>query len=434
MADAAGRRIPEATVARLPLYYRALLETTEHQVATISSERLAELAGVNAAKVRKDLSYLGSYGTRGVGYDVEYLLHEISRELGLTRDWPVVIVGIGNLGRALANYRGLRRPRVSRRGVGGRRSRRSSVSVVSDQPVEPIEDLDRIVKERQIAIAILATPAGVAQDVADQLVAAGRQLDPQLRPRRAHGPGGRLAAQGRPCDRAADPLLLPTAARAPGERLPVTDPASAGRTRPGLSGVPVNLLVRGRRVVVVGAGRIAARKIEPLLDGGAEVVVVAPHDRRRGAGLGGSGPVHRPGPAVRTRRPRRRVARLHRHRRPRRQPGGVRGGRGPPDLGEQRRRSGQLLVYPDVRRPPVGSRDRDRYRRTQSGAGVVPAPARSERRSALSTPRCSTCCPRPGKLSGPRGVRVKTPIGSRRSVRASWTSSVPGASTRRRSS
>src|SRR5262245_39017967 len=92
------RRIPEATVARLPLYYRALVETGERSVATISSERLAELAGVNAAKVRKDLSYLGSYGTRGVGYDVEYLLHEISRELGLTRDWPVAIVG--KIGRA----------------------------------------------------------------------------------------------------------------------------------------------------------------------------------------------------------------------------------------------------------------------------------------------------------------------------------------------
>src|SRR3977135_4700496 len=83
------------------------METGERQVPTISSERLAELAGVNAAKVRKDLSYLGSYGTRGVGYDVEYLLHEISRELGLTEDWPVVIVGVGNLGQALANYRGV---------------------------------------------------------------------------------------------------------------------------------------------------------------------------------------------------------------------------------------------------------------------------------------------------------------------------------------
>src|SRR5947209_14469417 len=101
-----GRRIPEATVARLPVYLRSLLEVAEVKTATISSERLAEMAGVNAAKVRKDLSYLGSYGTRGVGYDVEYLLYQISRELGLTQAWPVAIVGIGNLGHALANYRG----------------------------------------------------------------------------------------------------------------------------------------------------------------------------------------------------------------------------------------------------------------------------------------------------------------------------------------
>src|SRR6476620_11822328 len=106
MAQRPGRRIPEATVARLPVYLRSLLELAEGKTSTISSERLAEMAGVNAAKVRKDLSYLGSYGTRGVGYDVEYLLYQISRELGLTQDWPVVIVGIGNLGQALSNYRG----------------------------------------------------------------------------------------------------------------------------------------------------------------------------------------------------------------------------------------------------------------------------------------------------------------------------------------
>ena len=172
MADTPRRRIPEATVARLPLYYRALLETAERQVATISSERLAELAGVNAAKVRKDLSYLGSYGTRGVGYDVEYLLHEISRELGLTRDWPVMIVGVGNLGRALANYRGF----------GARGFQVMAVvdadpqlvgRTVADLAVESIDDLDTIVAERQIAIAILATPAAAAQEMADRLVAAG---------------------------------------------------------------------------------------------------------------------------------------------------------------------------------------------------------------------------------------------------------------------
>src|SRR3954466_13698355 len=105
--NSSPRAIPEATVARLPLYLRSLQETAE-DTSTISSERLAEMAGVNAAKVRKDLSYFGSYGTRGVGYDVEYLLFQIRRELGLTHDWPCVIVGMGNLGHALANYAGFR--------------------------------------------------------------------------------------------------------------------------------------------------------------------------------------------------------------------------------------------------------------------------------------------------------------------------------------
>ena len=88
------RHIPEATVARLPVYLRSLLEVAAEGTSTISSERLAEMAGVNAAKVRKDLSYLGSFGTRGVGYDVQYLLFEMSRELGLTQAWPVAIVGV----------------------------------------------------------------------------------------------------------------------------------------------------------------------------------------------------------------------------------------------------------------------------------------------------------------------------------------------------
>src|SRR5881296_2409367 len=100
------RAIPEATVGRLPIYLRALVEMAEHGTTTISSENLADAAGVNSAKVRKDLSYLGSYGTRGVGYDVAYLIHQVRRELGLTQDWPVLIAGAGNLGRALANYRG----------------------------------------------------------------------------------------------------------------------------------------------------------------------------------------------------------------------------------------------------------------------------------------------------------------------------------------
>ena len=100
------RRIPEATVARLPDLPPPAGRARRRQVDHVSSEQLAELAGVNAAKVRKDLSYLGSYGTRGVGYEVAYLVYQIRRELGLTHDWPVVIVGAGNLGQALAGYGG----------------------------------------------------------------------------------------------------------------------------------------------------------------------------------------------------------------------------------------------------------------------------------------------------------------------------------------
>ena len=172
MADTARRRIPEATVARLPLYYRALLEAAEQEVSTISSERLAELAGVNAAKVRKDLSYLGSYGTRGVGYDVDYLRYQIAREIGVTQDWPVVIVGIGNLGHALANYSGFRSRGfrvVALLDADGQRHG----EVVAGVVVRPFTDLGSIVREHGVAIGVIATPAVSAQDVADQMVAAG---------------------------------------------------------------------------------------------------------------------------------------------------------------------------------------------------------------------------------------------------------------------
>jgi redox-sensing transcriptional repressor len=168
----ARARIPDATVARLPLYRRSLLELVTRRVGTVSSERLAELAGMNAAKVRKDLSYLGSYGTRGVGYDVQFLLFEIERKLGLTTESPVVIVGLGNLGQALANYGGFRDrgfPIVALvdadpAKVGMR---------IGDTAVEAMDDLAGVVADRHIALGIIATPAGAAQQVADRLVAAG---------------------------------------------------------------------------------------------------------------------------------------------------------------------------------------------------------------------------------------------------------------------
>ena len=171
MADNSRRRIPEATVARLPVYLRSLYELTDGP-GTISSERLAELAGVNAAKVRKDLSYLGSYGTRGVGYDVDYLLYQIRRELGLTQDWSVAIVGLGNLGHALANYRGF----MARgfRIVALLDSDPAKVGEqVGDLAISHLDDLAAIAKREQVAIGVIATPATAAQDVAERLVAAG---------------------------------------------------------------------------------------------------------------------------------------------------------------------------------------------------------------------------------------------------------------------
>jgi redox-sensing transcriptional repressor len=167
-----ARKIPEATVNRLPIYLRSLLEAAGDGTPTISSERLAELSGFNAAKVRKDLSYLGSYGTRGVGYDVEYLVFQMSRELGLTKEWHVVIAGIGNLGHALANYGGF-----SERGFPVAALVDADPAVVGTEingiAVRHVDELDAIAREYQIAIGIIATPAGAAQEVADRLIGAG---------------------------------------------------------------------------------------------------------------------------------------------------------------------------------------------------------------------------------------------------------------------
>jgi len=168
----AARDIPEATVARLPVYLRALISLADAGTATCSSEELASAAGVNSAKLRKDLSYLGSYGTRGVGYDVEYLRYQIAREIGVTHDWPVVIVGIGNLGHALANYSGFRSRGfrvVALLDADPHRHR----EVVAGIDVRPFDELDAIVRREGVAIGVIATPAVAAQDVADRMVAVG---------------------------------------------------------------------------------------------------------------------------------------------------------------------------------------------------------------------------------------------------------------------
>ncbi len=167
-----SRDIPEATVARLPVYLRALVTLSDQGTATCSSEELALAAGVNSAKLRKDLSYLGSYGTRGVGYDVDYLRYQIAREIGVTQDWPVVIVGIGNLGQALANYSGFRSRGFRVVALLDADPARSA-QVVAGLEVRPFDDMERIVREHSVAIGVIAVPALAAQDVADRMVACG---------------------------------------------------------------------------------------------------------------------------------------------------------------------------------------------------------------------------------------------------------------------
>jgi redox-sensing transcriptional repressor len=167
-----ARAIPEAAVARLAVYLRVLSGLGEDGVTTISSEELSSVAGVNSAKLRKDLSYIGSYGTRGVGYDVEVLIGQIERTLGLTRKHSVAVAGIGNLGHALANY-------------GGFPSRGFPVTALFDVdedligvrvggiPVDHTNDIERVCAERDVTIGVIATPPNGAQDVCDRLVQAG---------------------------------------------------------------------------------------------------------------------------------------------------------------------------------------------------------------------------------------------------------------------
>ncbi|HET6694688.1 MAG TPA: redox-sensing transcriptional repressor Rex [Streptomyces sp.] len=172
-ADPSARRgIPDATVARLPEYLRALTALAERGITSVSSEELAAAAGVRSAKLRKDLSYLGSYGVRGVGYEVDHLAYQISRELGLTQDWAVAIVGMGNLGHALAAYSGF-----ATRGF-------RVVALLDQDPaliggeiaglrVQPMSELPSLVTEQGLAIGVIATPAASAQAVCDELVDAG---------------------------------------------------------------------------------------------------------------------------------------------------------------------------------------------------------------------------------------------------------------------
>jgi len=168
--------IPDATVSRLPMYHRSLLSLTARGVLLVSSEELAEASGVSSAKLRKDLSFLGSYGTRGVGYDVEFLLYQIARALGLTQVWPVVIVGIGNLGNALAGYPGFASRGFSVVGLFDTDPNRvgETVTVAGKEiVVTDISKLPQVVLSSGASIGVIATPETATQEVCDLMVRNG---------------------------------------------------------------------------------------------------------------------------------------------------------------------------------------------------------------------------------------------------------------------
>jgi len=160
------------TIYRLSVYTRCLLQLEEDGVKTISSQEMADRFNLNSAQVRKDLAYFGEFGVRGIGYYVAGLKAELQQILGLDRQWPVVLVGFGNLGSALFHYKGF-----------GRQGFRIAAIVDDDPakvarevesvPVVPSRDLAREVKARGIQIAIVAVPAESAQAVTDRLVSAG---------------------------------------------------------------------------------------------------------------------------------------------------------------------------------------------------------------------------------------------------------------------
>ncbi len=164
--------IPRKTIYRLSIYLRCLARLHENGIGTVSSEALAKAAGVKPTQLRKDLAYFGTFGTRGLGYDVTELFKKISEELGTSRLQPVILVGVGHLGLALLSYRGFEKEGfeiVAAFDADPRRKR----DKLTKQPIYGMDELAAFVKKQNVKMAILTVPAAVAQEVVNQLIDAG---------------------------------------------------------------------------------------------------------------------------------------------------------------------------------------------------------------------------------------------------------------------
>lgn len=172
MTKSSRLNIPRKTVYRLSVYLRCLHRLQEKEIETVSSEALAKVAGVKSTQLRKDLACFGQFGTRGLGYDVTVLAKRISDELGTTRLQPVVLVGVGNLGRALLSYKGFEKEGFEIVAGFDEKPSRAAYKGLK-QPVLPARRLASHIRKHRIRMAILAVPSEAAQEVANTLVRAG---------------------------------------------------------------------------------------------------------------------------------------------------------------------------------------------------------------------------------------------------------------------
>lgn len=164
--------IPRKTIYRLSIYLRCLARLKENGIVTVSSEALSQVAGVKPTQLRKDLAYFGTFGTRGLGYDVAQLSQRISEQLGTASLQPVVLVGVGNLGLALLSYRGFEKEGfeiVAAFDAAPKRRRDKEIK----QPILGMDELPAFVRANGVKMAILSVPASAAQAVANQLIEAG---------------------------------------------------------------------------------------------------------------------------------------------------------------------------------------------------------------------------------------------------------------------
>jgi redox-sensing transcriptional repressor len=166
-------KIPSATITRLSLYSRALEELLQSQVNIIASDKLAQKCGVNPAQVRKDLAYFGEFGVRGVGYFVKELLFEIKKILGLNRRWRMALIGIGNLGLALVAHENFPKQGYEFVAVFDVDPKKVGRRLPSGQMIHSTEELDTVIKEKNIEIGVIATPAVHAQATVRRLIEAG---------------------------------------------------------------------------------------------------------------------------------------------------------------------------------------------------------------------------------------------------------------------